>query len=159
RAAGVKEGKFYSFMVRSAIPGGRRTSAQLLAELDLCDEVGNTTLRITTRQGWQLHGVLKQNLRRVIARINEVQLTTIAACGDVKRNVMCSPYPYKGDPVYEQLFEMADRLSEAFKPRTPAYHELWLTDLETGFQQLVGSSRNGHASSEDPIEPIYGKTY
>lgn len=159
RAAGVQDGKFYSFMVRSAIPGGRLTSEQLLSELDLCDEVGNTTLRITTRQGLQLHGVLKKDLRRTIARINEVQLTTIAACGDVKRNVMCSPYPYKGDPVYEQLFEMADRLSEAFKPQTPAYHELWLTDLDTGFQQLAGSSRNGHAAGTDPIEPIYGKTY
>src|SRR5262245_40133882 len=63
--------KFYSFMVRTAIPGGRLTSDQLLAELDLCDEVGNTTLRITTRQGLQLHGVLKKNLKRAIQRINE----------------------------------------------------------------------------------------
>jgi len=153
RAAGVKEGKFYSFMVRSAIPGGRLTSAQLLAELDLCDEVGNTTLRITTRQGLQLHGVLKQNLRPVIARINEVQLTTIAACGDVKRNVMCSPYPYKGDSVYEQLFEMADRLSEAFKPRTPAYHELWIQAPDTGEPQLAGGG------PDEEVEPIYGKLY
>src|SRR3954468_22359968 len=62
--------KFYSFMVRTAIPGGRLTSDQLLAELDLCDEVGNTTLRITTRQGLQLNGVLNKNLKQAIRRIN-----------------------------------------------------------------------------------------
>src|SRR5215211_7236641 len=92
--------KFYSFMVRTAIPGGRLTADQMLAELDLCDEVGNTTLRITTRQGLQLHGILKHNLKGVIRRINEVQLSTLAACGDVKRNVMCTPCPYNGDPVH-----------------------------------------------------------
>lgn len=159
RSTGVPDGKFYSFMVRTAIPGGRLTSEQLLAELDLCDEVGNTTLRITTRQGLQLHGVVKKNLKRVIARINEVQLTTIAACGDVKRNVMCSPCPYKGDPVYDQMFEMAERLAEVFKPQTPAYHELWLSDLETGKSHLESPLQNGHASGDDPVEPIYGKTY
>ncbi|MEX2171907.1 MAG: NADPH-dependent assimilatory sulfite reductase hemoprotein subunit [Pirellulales bacterium] len=165
RAAAVPEGKFYSFMVRTAIPGGRIASEQLLAELDLCDEVGNTTLRITTRQGLQLHGVLKQNLKQVIARINEVQLTTIAACGDVKRNVMSSPYPYKGDPVYDQIFQLAEQLAEEFKPHTPAYHEIWLTDGETGESQFVGGARNGQTNGQiapdayDPVEPIYGKTY
>ena len=109
RVDGPAKAKFYSFMVRTAIPGGKLTSDQLLAELDLCDEVGNTTLRITTRQGLQLHGVLKSNLKRTIARINEVQLTTLAACGDVKRNVMCSPCPYKGDPVHDQMQALADR--------------------------------------------------
>src|SRR5918998_1691558 len=84
RAAGG--GKSFFFMVRSRVPGGRLTSDQLIAELDLCDEVGNTTLRITSRQGLQLHGVLKSNLRQAIHRINEVQLSTLAACGDVSRN-------------------------------------------------------------------------
>src|SRR5829696_5726588 len=108
--------KFYSFMVRSAIPGGRLTSQQLLAELDLCDQVGNTTLRITTRQGLQLHGVLKDNLREAIHRINEVQLTTLAACGDVSRNVMCSPCPYKSDPVYDQMQALCDELVLHVRP-------------------------------------------
>ena len=106
-----KAGKSYSFMVRTAIPGGKLTSAQLLAELDLCDELGNTTLRITTRQGLQLHGILKSNLQETIRRINETQLTTLAACGDVERNVMCSPCPYKGDPVYDQMQELADAIA------------------------------------------------
>src|SRR5262245_28105365 len=83
-----KKKKSYIFMVRSKIPGGKLTSDQLLAELDLCDEVANTTLRITSRQGLRLHGVVKNNLKRAIARINEVQLSTLGACGDVNRNVM-----------------------------------------------------------------------
>ena len=149
-----KAGKSYSFMVRTAIPGGKLTSAQLLAELDLCDELGNTTLRITTRQGLQLHGILKSNLQETIRRINETQLTTLAACGDVERNVMCSPCPYKGDPVYDQMQELADAIAKHLQPRTTAYHELWLTDSETGQKQLAGGGPNGHE-----IEPIYGPTY
>src|SRR5262245_40284550 len=156
--------KFYSFMVRTAIPGGKLTSDQLLAELDLCDEVGNTTLRITTRQGLQLHGVLKSDLKRTIARINEVQLTTLAACGDVKRNVMCSPCPYNGDPVHNQMQALAAELAEVLKPRTDAYHQIWLTDDATGESQLIASSTNGQMphyckDSADAVEPIYGKTY
>ncbi len=148
------DGKAYSFMVRSAIPGGKLTAAQMLAQLDLCDEIGNTTLRITTRQGLQLHGVVKSNLKECIRRINESQLTTLAACGDVERNVMCSPAPYKGDPVYEQMQLLADEIAKHFQPRTTAYHELWLTDQETGEKQLAGGGSNGHV-----VEPIYGPTY
>jgi sulfite reductase (ferredoxin) len=147
------DGKCYSFMVRTAIPGGRLTSEQLLAELDLCDELGNTTLRITTRQGLQLHGILKSNLAATIARINQVQLTTIAACGDVERNVMCSPCPYHGDPVYDQMQELASQIAIRLRPQTPAYHELWLTDLETGEKHRA----NGVTPQE--VEPIYGPTY
>ena len=161
--SGPAKAKFFSFMVRTAIPGGRLTSDQLLAELDLCDEVGNTTLRITTRQGLQLHGILKSDLKRTIARINEVQLTTLAACGDVKRNVMCSPCPYNGDPVHWQMQALADELAVRLKPNTKAYHQIWLTDDETGESQMVGGSTNGayHGAngSTDPVEPIYGPTY
>ena len=74
-------GKAYMFMVRTKLPGGMLTSDQLLAELDLGDELGNDTLRITSRQGLQLHGVLKDNLAKTIQRINEVQLSTLGACG------------------------------------------------------------------------------
>jgi len=148
------DGKKYSFMVRTAIPGGRLTSDQLLAELDLCDEVGNATLRITTRQGLQLHGVLKTNLQQTIHRINEVQLTTLAACGDVSRNVMCSPCPYKADPVYDQMQALARELVLHVRPRTRAYHELWLVDEETRARQLAGGGVIG-----DEVEPLYGPTY
>jgi sulfite reductase (ferredoxin) len=166
RVDGPARAKFFSFMVRTAVPGGRLTSDQLLAELDLCDEVGNTTLRITTRQGIQLHGVLKKDLQRTIARINEVQLTTLAACGDVKRNVMCSPCPYNGDPVHEQMYELAGELVKQLNPRTRAYHQIWLSNAETGESIDVGeigvpaTTPAGPAMpGDDPVEPIYGKTY
>jgi sulfite reductase (ferredoxin) len=165
-ADGPAKAKFYSFMVRTAIPGGRITSEQLLGELDLCDEVGNTTLRITTRQGLQLHGVLKKDLKRTIARINEVQLTTLAACGDVKRNVMCSPCPYNGDPVHEQMYALAGEIVKQLNPRTTAYHRIWLTNGETGESVDVGEfgvpaavPAGPAAAGDDPVEPIYGKTY
>src|SRR4051812_33428484 len=151
----VEEGggkrKSYIFMVRSRVPGGRLTSEQLLAELDLCDEVGNTTLRITSRQGLQLHGVVKKNLKQAISRINEIQLSTLAACGDVNRNVMCCPAPYKND-VYAELERLTYALVRHFAPRTKAYHEIWLTDSATGQKQLAGGT------AEDD-EPVYGKHY
>ena len=128
--------------------------------------MGNTTLRITTRQGLQLHGVLKKDLKRTIARINEVQLTTLAACGDVKRNVMCSPCPYNGDPVHEQMFALAGEIVKQLNPRTTAYHRIWLTNGETGESVDVGEfgipsavTAGAAAAGDDPVEPIYGKTY
>lgn len=166
---GGKSQKTYMFMVRTKIPGGKLTAEQLLAELDLCDEIGNTTLRITTRQGLQLHGVLKKNLKRCIARINEVQLSTLAACGDVERNVMCCPAPHHHDPVHRELQDLADRLAAHLAPRTRAYHEIWLRDEATGEDTLVAGGANGHAhnvhkhngqpTDGDEVEPIYGKTY
>jgi sulfite reductase (ferredoxin) len=143
--------KSYIFMVRTRVPGGRVTCDQMLAELDLCDEVGNATLRITSRQGFQLHGVLKKNLKRTIARINEIQLSTLAACGDVNRNVLCCPAPYKNE-VYTELHRLTDALKNHFAPRTKAYHELWLTDIESGRKELAGGE------TED-YEPIYGEHY
>ncbi|MEX0614127.1 MAG: NADPH-dependent assimilatory sulfite reductase hemoprotein subunit [Pirellulales bacterium] len=166
RVDGPAKAKFYSFMVRTAVPGGRLTSDQLLAELDLCDELGNTTLRITTRQGLQLHGVLKKNLKQTIKRINEVQLSTLAACGDVKRNVMCTPCPYNGDPVHEQMYELAGELVKQLNPRTRAYHQIWLTNGETGESVDIGEvgipsafPAGPETAGDDPVEPIYGKTY
>lgn len=166
---GGKSQKTYMFMVRTKIPGGKLTAEQLLAELDLCDEIGNTTLRITTRQGLQLHGVLKKNLKRCIARINEVQLSTLAACGDVERNVMCCPAPHHHDPVHRELQDLADRLAAHLAPRTRAYHEIWLRDEATGEDTLVAGGAHGHAhnghrhngqpTGGDEVEPIYGKTY
>ena len=150
-----KKKKSYIFMVRTKIPGGKLTSQQLLAELDLGDEVGNTTLRITSRQGLQLHGVVKGNLQRAIARINEIQLSTLGACGDVNRNVMCCPAPYKRN-IYRQTQALADQLAAHFAPRTKSYHEIWLTDSSTGDKQLVGGTAEDGGYD---VEPIYGKFY
>ncbi|TWT88562.1 Sulfite reductase [ferredoxin] [Pseudobythopirellula maris] len=155
KANKVPGGKYYSMMIRSVIPGGVLSSEQLLAQLDLCDEIGNTTIRLTTRQGIQLHGVLKENLRHYIKRVNEIQQTTLAACGDVCRNMMCSPLPIKANVVYDEMQKLCWDLKEHFKPRTGAYHELWISDEETGEKQLAGGGDGG----PDPVEPIYGPTY
>lgn len=156
---GGKSAKSYMFMVRTKIPGGKLTSPQLLAELDLCDEVANSTLRITSRQGLQLHGVVKDDLKRTIRHINEVQLTTLGACGDVQRNVMCCPAPHGHDPVRRELQALADRLADHLAPRTRAYHEIWLRDLESGDEEQVAGGHDPSEVEPSEVEPIYGRTY
>lgn len=149
---GSPRGKEYMFMVRTRIPGGKVTARQFLAELDLCDRFGNGTLRVTTRQGFQLHGVLRKDLKASIKTINDIKLTTLAACGDVERNVMCCPAPHHHSPVHREMQEMADAIAEHLKPRTTAYYEIWLTD-ENGEKTNV-------AENFQPVEePIYGATY
>ena len=144
-------GKQYSCMVRTRIPGGRVSNAQFLAELDLCDKLANGTVRITSRQAFQLHGVLKSNLREVIREINHSKLTTFAACGDVNRNVMCCPAPFKNNAVYDQMQNMSQVLADHFKPKTTAYFDLWLKDED-------GNETN--AAEFVPMEePIYGERY
>lgn len=154
RDGGGKSKRTVIFMVRTKIPGGKLSSDQLLAELDLADELGNTTLRATTRQGLQLHGIAKDNLWATIHRINEIQLSTLAACGDVERNVMCCPGVHRNDPVHDQLQELADRFAAHFCPRTTAYHEIWIRDPHNGLDELVAGGPEGHE-----VEPIYGPTY
>lgn len=149
---GTKKGKSYMMMVRSRIPGGRLTADDLLAELDLCEEFGNGTLRITSRQGLQLHGVLKKSLKPVIRAINEkTSLTTLGACGDVNRNVMCCPAPIRNNPVHDQLQDLSLQIAQHFRPHTTAYQEIWLED-DAGEKQKV-------AEFEPVEEPIYGECY
>lgn len=148
---GTKKAKAFSCMVRTRIPGGRVTAAQFLAELDLCEKLANGTVRITTRQGFQLHGVLKGNLKETIASINETKLTTFAACGDVNRNVMCCPAPYRNNPVHDQMQELSQELADHFKPKSTSYFDIWLTD-ENG--------EKTNATEFSPVEePIYGERY
>ncbi len=149
RAAGDKT-KRHSFMVRTRVPGGRLTAQQMLAELQLGDELGCSNVRITSRQALQLHGVLKQDLRAVIRRIQDVQLTTLGACGDVNRNTMCCPAPY-ADPVHDQLQQLAQQIADTFAPRTQAYRDIWLMDDATGQRQLIGGGPDD--------EPLYGTAY
>lgn len=148
---GTRKGKAWSCMVRTRIPGGRVTAAQLLAELDLCDKLGNGTLRITSRQGLQLHAVLKSDLKETIRSINETMLTTLAACGDVNRNVMCCPAPYKNNPIHDQMQALSQELADHFKPRTSAYFDIWLSDED--------GSRTNVADFQPQEEPVYGKLY
>jgi sulfite reductase (ferredoxin) len=142
-------GKAYSMMVRLRIPGGRIRPDQMLSMLDLCERLGNATMKITTRQTLQLHGILKDDLRETISYINEIALSTLAACGDVNRNIMCCPAKRAGS-IHADMEKLTDELTEALAPQTPAYHELWLTDPETGEKTLEGGGA---------VEPLYGPTY
>lgn len=152
---GSRRGKAYSCMVRTRIPGGRVTAEQFLAELDLADQLADGTVRVTTRQGFQLHGVLKGDLHQVIRAINTTKLTTFAACGDVNRNVMCCPFPDRQNPVREAMQTMAYRLAEHLRPRTSAYYDLWIRD-EEGNKLDLPESGVPFPSVE---EPIYGARY
>ena len=97
---GTRKGKSFSCMIRTRVPGGKVTPEQFLAELDMCDQYGDGTVRLTTRQAFQLHGVIKGNLKAAIKGINDSKLTTLAACGDVNRNVMACPAPYKNNAIF-----------------------------------------------------------
>ena len=149
---GKKSERQISFMIRTCVPGGKLTAAQLLAAIDMGDELGNGTIRLTTRQAIQHHGVVKGELKDFMQRVHANQMTTLAACGDVERNIMCCPAPIKGDTVREQMQAKLDELARHLAPRTRAYYEIWLTDPDTGEQSRV-------AGGPDVIEPIYGPTY
>jgi sulfite reductase beta subunit-like hemoprotein len=138
----VGVGKHYMFMVRCKIPGGRLTTAQYLAVDDLAGKYGNSTLRFTSRQGIQLHGVLKGHLRETIAGINDCLLSTLGACGDVERNVMACPAPHYQSGVHAQLQETAATLAAHLAPRSRAYHEIWLNGQPIGGGNAVPSSAN-----------------
>jgi len=152
RGGSGKSVKHFIFMVRTKIPGGIFTSEQLASELDLCDEFGDGTLRITSRQGLQLHGIPKNDLKATIAKINAVGASTLGACGDVNRNVMACPAPIKDD-VHAEMQKLADDLAEHFAPRTTSYREIWLKDTETDEKEMIGGGPG------EVIEPIYGTHY
>ncbi len=135
----------YSFMIRVRVPGGVCTPAQWLALDRLADEHANQTLRLTTRQAVQYHGVIKQDLKPTIQGINAVLMDTIAACGDVNRNVMCTPNPVES-AAHQHVYGYAAKLSELLTPNTRAYHEIWLDGQR-------------HTSTKEDVEPIYGETY
>lgn len=136
----------YQFMLRVRASGGVVTPAQWLMMDSISHKYGNDTIRLTTRQSFQLHGVLKWNLKNTIREVNESLLSTLAACGDVNRNVMCNPNPYQSD-VHAQVYEWACKVSEHLDPKTRAYHEIWLDE-----EKIIDSNE------VDP-EPIYGAVY
>ncbi|WP_428493600.1 NADPH-dependent assimilatory sulfite reductase hemoprotein subunit [Rhodopila sp.] len=137
--------KAFSFMVRMRIPSGTVSPAQWLAIDQLALQRGNGSIRLTTRQTVQLHGVLKGNVRSLMQGLHDVSLDTIAACGDVNRNVIASADPWRR-ALYGEISSLARGLSEHLLPRTRAWHEIWL-----GEQQVAGEA------VED--EPILGRTY
>ena len=151
---GAKSSREISFMIRTCVPGGKLTAAQLLAAIDLGDEVGNGTIRLTTRQAIQHHGVVKGDLKPFMQRVHDIQMTTLAACGDVERNIMCCPAPIHNHPVRAEMQATLDKLAKHLAPRTRAYYEIWLTDPDTGEKTLAGGT-----SGDKDVEPIYGPTY
>jgi sulfite reductase (ferredoxin) len=140
----------FSFMIRLRLPGGDVHPELWLALDRLAGEQGNDTLRLTTRQSVQLHGILKSDLRSVIRAVNDNLSTTLGACGDVARNVMAAPAPYKRHD-YAVVYEAARAISDHLLPKTRAYAELWLDGEEI--------ARVGSEAGTDESEPIYGKTY
>lgn len=143
RARGLD--KHHQLMIRTRIPGGVVSPEAYLAHDDIADRWANGTLRVTTRQDFQLHGVLKGDLKRSIAAINEALLTTLGGCGDVERNIMCCPEPAV-DAFHAQVDRTVAAMVAALSPRTGAYHEIWLDG------EVV-------ESSEPEVEPLYGEQY
>ncbi len=135
----------HSFMIRVRVPGGQVTPQQWLAMDALARQYATRPLRLTTRQAFELHGIIKRELKPSMAGINACLLDTLAACGDVNRNVMCSSLPELSTP-HRHACEMACAIGRHLTPRTTAYQEIWLDGrkLEPG---------------EEEAEPIYGRTY
>jgi sulfite reductase (ferredoxin) len=137
--------KHHQLMIRTRIPGGIVSADAYIAHDEISRRWANGTLRVTTRQDFQLHGVLKGDLKKSIAAINQALLTTLGGCGDVERNIMCCPEP-KSDRFHEQAHQAIAAMVAALTPRTAAYHEIWLDG------QVVDSS-------EPETEPLYGDQY
>ncbi len=134
----------YSFMIRTRLPGGVCSPEQWLALDDLATRHANGTLRLTTRQAFQLHGVIKRDLKQTLAAMNAVLIDTIAACGDVNRNVLASVNPDEST-LHAAAHAWAVKISEHLLPKTRAYHEIWLDGAKV--------------SEDEETEHIYGPTY
>ncbi|MCE0738421.1 assimilatory sulfite reductase (NADPH) hemoprotein subunit [Bacillus sp. G16] len=135
----------YQFMLRVRMPGGVSTPEQWLVMDDLSQKYGNGTLKLTTRETFQMHGILKWNMKKTIHTIHSALLDTIAACGDVNRNVMCASNPYQSE-IHSEVYEWSKKLSDDLLPRTRAYHEIWLDEERV-------------AGTPEEIEPMYGPLY
>ena len=137
--------KAYSFMIRLRVPGGVLTPKQWLILDDIARTYANGTLRATTRQTFQYHGVIKSNLKRAMAAIDGALLDTIAACGDVNRNVLAATNPHQS-PAHAAAYDLAKSISDELLPKTQAWREIWLDG-----EKVVGG--------EPEAEPVYGRTY
>jgi sulfite reductase (NADPH) hemoprotein beta-component len=136
--------RLYSFMIRLRIPGGYMSADQWLAAHHCAGKHATGIIKITTRQTIQLHGLLKSDIKPTIRSFDAVKLDSIAACGDVNRNVVCSAHP-SVSPLHEQVFAYAAKISEMALPRSRAYYEIWLD------QEKIAST--------DETDPLYGDTY
>ena len=139
--------KLYEFMVRVKMPGGRLTADQYLVLDDLAEKYANGTLRLTTRETFQFHCIVKKDMKPIIAGINQTLLSTLGGCGDVVRNVMTCPAPVK-DAIHAKLEEDTFVLAKDMAPKTSAYHEIWLDGKNVA-----------RTDAGDDYEPLYGKFY
>ena len=137
--------RLYSFMIRLRLPGGFLTPEQWIAMHHVAGENTTGVIKITTRQTIQLHGLLKRNIKPTITAFNRVKLDSIATCGDINRNVLCSAHP-KQSRIHEEIFAYADTISTLLKPKTKAYYEIWLDE------EMIGDR-------QDEIDPLYQERY
>lgn len=157
--------KDYQFMLRTRSPGGFIPPELYLTLDELSEEYGNQTLRVTTRQGFQLHGILKKNLKDTINQIIRNMGSTLGACGDLNRNVMAPPAPLKNQPEYQYAWEYADNIADLLRPQTEAYYEIWLDgekflSVEEAPEVQAARERNGNGTIfHEGEEPIYGTHY
>jgi sulfite reductase (ferredoxin) len=157
--------KDYQMMLRTRSPGGF-VPPQLFLALDrLAEEYGNHTLRITTRQGFQIHGILKQNMKTVIKTILNNMGSTLSACGDVNRNIMSPPAPFKNKPEYQYAFKYANNIADLLNPQSGAYYEIWLdgekaVSVEEAPEVKAARQSKGRGMIiENSLEPIYGEQF
>jgi len=144
-----KTGKKFMFMIRGRIPGGVLPPKGYMIYDDLATKYGNNTLRITSRQSFQFHGVVKSGLGPLMKTINEAMMDTLAACGDVNRNVMSPPAP-AASAHHAQLLTDATRVSEALLPKTKSYHAIWVEGVQLNLEA---------PENKDFVDPLYGRTY
>ncbi|NBC65179.1 MAG: NADPH-dependent assimilatory sulfite reductase hemoprotein subunit [Bacteroidetes bacterium] len=142
--------RHYMFMIRSRTPAGKLTPDQYLAVDDISNEYADGTIRVTTRQAFQLHGVIKSELKKTIKEINDSLITTLGACGDIVRNVMATPAP-DIDGRQTRVQKFADELSDILLPATNAYHEIWLDGekVYSGKEEVTNGT----------TEPLYSRNY
>ncbi len=157
--------KDYQMMLRTRTPGGY-VPPQFYLTLDRLSEVyGNRTLRATSRQSFQMHGILKQDLKTVIADIVHSMGSTLGACGDLNRNVMAPPAPFKNRPEYQYAWEYANKVANLFTPQTGAYYEIWLdgekaiSAEEVSEQKLARQQDLNAEIYTNDVEPLYGSSY
>ena len=145
RARGLD--KHYQMMIRTRIPGGLVSPEGYLAHDQISGDWADGTLRVTTRQDFQLHGVLKGDLRASIRAINDALMTTLGGCGDQERNIMCCPAPLR-DRFHAEVSTLLSELVPALTPTTGAYHEIWIDGVLQGTEQPQGE-----------VEDLYGELY
>ncbi len=144
-----KVGKQYIWMVRGRIPGGVLSSPGYLKYDELASRHGNQTLRITSRQSFQFHGVVKSGLGPLMRELNLAMMDTLAACGDVNRNVMAPPVPARSE-LHAEVLKDAMRISLALLPKTSAYHSIWVDGVQLNLESVA---------NKEFVDPLYGRTY